>query len=333
MQKVTLIPGDGIGPEITESLKEIFAAAKVPIQFDQVEAGQAILDQTGSLIPDNVYQKIEENKIALKGPITTPIGQGFRSINVSLRKKYDLYANVRPVKSIPGLTTRYQDIDLIIFRENTEGLYIGEEHYETDDHNSAVAIKRITKQGSERILKSAFEHAKKHGKTKVTVVHKANILKLTDGLFLETAREVAASYPDITVEELIVDNMCLQLVTNPERFQVIVTMNLYGDILSDLCAGLVGGLGIAPGANLGDELAIFEAVHGSAPDIAGQDKANPLALIYSGINMLDYMGLSDYARQIENAVLKTVSQSKNRTADLGGQLTTTAFTQKVISYL
>ncbi|MDQ0223287.1 isocitrate/isopropylmalate dehydrogenase family protein [Streptococcus moroccensis] len=333
MQKVTLIPGDGIGPEIAESLKEIFAAAKVPIQFDQVEAGQAILDQTGSLVPDNVYQKIEENKIAIKGPITTPIGQGFRSINVSLRKKYDLYANVRPVKSIPGLTTRYQDIDLVIFRENTEGLYIGEEHYETDDHNSAVAIKRITKQGSERIVKSAFEHAKKHGQTKVTVVHKANILKLTDGLFLETAREVATSYPNITMEELIVDNMCLQLVTHPERFQVIVTMNLYGDILSDLCAGLVGGLGIAPGANLGDDLAIFEAVHGSAPDIAGQDKANPLALIYSGINMLDYMGLSDYARQIENAVLKTVSQPEHRTADLGGQLATSAFTQKVINYL
>ena len=332
MKKITLIPGDGIGYEISESLVKIFDAAKVPVEFETENAGSDVYEKTGELIPESLYESVERNKIAIKGPITTPIGKGFRSINVYLRKKYDLYTNFRPSRNLPGIETRYDNIDLAIFRENTEGIYIGEEKYENEEKTSAIAVKRITRKGSERIIKSAFEYAKNNGISKVTVVHKANILKFTDGMFLDIAREISKEYENIELEELIIDNMCMQLVTNPERFKVIVTMNLYGDILSDLVAGLVGGLGVAPGANIGDDIAIFEAVHGSAPDIAGQNKANPLALLLSSIEMLKYLKLDDFAKNIERAILKTLTDGY-KTADLGGNTTTTEFTDKIIENL
>ena len=332
MKKITLIPGDGIGYEISESLVKIFDAAKVPIEFETENAGSDVYEKTGELIPESLYESVERNKIAIKGPITTPIGKGFRSINVYLRKKYDLYTNFRPSRNLPGIETRYDNIDLAIFRENTEGIYIGEEKYENEEETSAIAVKRITRKGSERIIRSAFEYAKNNGISKVTVVHKANILKFTDGMFLDIAREISKEYENIQLEELIIDNMCMQLVTNPERFKVIVTMNLYGDILSDLVAGLVGGLGVAPGANIGDDIAIFEAVHGSAPDIAGQNKANPLALLLSSIEMLKYLKLDNFAKNIENAILKTLTDGC-KTADLGGSATTTEFTDKIIENL
>ena len=332
MKKITLIPGDGIGYEISESLVKIFDAAKVPIEFETENAGSDVYEKTGELIPESLYESVERNKIAIKGPITTPIGKGFRSINVYLRKKYDLYTNFRPSRNLPGIETRYDNIDLAIFRENTEGIYIGEEKYENEEKTSAIAIKRITRKGSKRIIQSAFEYAKNNGISKVTVVHKANILKFTDGMFLDIAREISKEYENVQLEELIIDNMCMQLVTNPERFKVIVTMNLYGDILSDLVAGLVGGLGVAPGANIGDDIAIFEAVHGSAPDIAGQNKANPLALLLSSIEMLKYLKLDNFAKNIENAILKTLTDGC-KTADLGGSATTTEFTDKIIENL
>lgn len=332
MKKITLIPGDGIGYEISESLVKIFDAAKVPVEFETENAGSDVYEKTGELIPESLYESVERNKIAIKGPITTPIGKGFRSINVYLRKKYDLYTNFRPSRNLPGIETRYDNIDLAIFRENTEGIYIGEEKYENEEKTSAIAVKRITRKGSERIIRSAFEYAKNNGISKVTVVHKANILKFTDGMFLDIAREISKEYENIELEELIIDNMCMQLVTNPERFKVIVTMNLYGDILSDLVAGLVGGLGVAPGANIGDDIAIFEAVHGSAPDIAGQNKANPLALLLSSIEMLKYLKLDDFAKNIEKAILKTLTDGY-KTADLGGNATTTEFTDKIIENL
>ncbi len=332
MKKITLIPGDGIGYEISESLVKIFDAAKVPIEFETENAGSDVYEKTGELIPESLYESVERNKIAIKGPITTPVGKGFRSINVYLRKKYDLYTNFRPSRNLPGIKTRYDNIDLAIFRENTEGIYIGEEKYENEEKTSAIAIKRITKKGSKRIIQSAFEYAKNNGISKVTVVHKANILKFTDGMFLDIAREISKEYENIQLEELIIDNMCMQLVTNPERFKVIVTMNLYGDILSDLVAGLVGGLGVAPGANIGDDIAIFEAVHGSAPDIAGQNKANPLALLLSSIEMLKYLKLDNFAKNIENAILKTLTDGC-KTADLGGSATTTEFTDRIIENL
>ena len=332
MKKITLIPGDGIGYEISESLVKIFDAAKVPVEFETENAGSDVYEKTGELIPESLYESVERNKIAIKGPITTPIGKGFRSINVYLRKKYDLYTNFRPSRNLPGIETRYDNIDLAIFRENTEGIYIGEEKYENEEKTSAIAVKRITRKGSERIIRSAFEYAKNNGISKVTVVHKANILKFTDGMFLDIAREISKEYENIELEELIIDNMCMQLVTNPERFKVIVTMNLYGDILSDLVAGLVGGLGVAPGANIGNDIAIFEAVHGSAPDIAGQNKANPLALLLSSLEMLKYLNLNDFAQKIENAILKTL-ESDCKTGDLGGNATTTEFTKKIIENL
>ncbi|MCP1225784.1 isocitrate/isopropylmalate dehydrogenase family protein [Sebaldella sp. S0638] len=333
MRKVTLIPGDGIGPEISKSVTDIFKAAGVQVEFELENAGEKVFNETGELIPDSLYKSIERNKVALKGPITTPIGKGFRSINVYLRKKYDLYSNIRPIRTLPGIKTKYENIDLVIFRENTEGLYIGEEKYENEQETSAIAVKRITKKGSSRIIKAAFEYAKANNLSKVTVVHKANILKITDGLFLDTAREIAKDYPGITTEEVIIDNMCMQLVMNPEKYQVIVTMNLYGDILSDLCAGLVGGLGLAPGANIGEDIAVFEAVHGSAPDIAGQNKANPLALLFTSIDMLKYIKENEKAVQIENAVLKVLEKGEVLTADLGGSATTEELTAEIIKKL
>lgn len=328
MNKVTLIPGDGIGPEVADAVVKIIDASGANIVWDTVNAGADIYEQTGELVPDSVYKSIEANKIALKGPITTPVGSGFRSINVMLRKKYDLYSNIRPVQSLPGLKTPFEDIDLVIFRENTEGLYIGIENEEAD--GTMIAKKVITPKGSERIIRGAFEYAKAMNRKSVAVVHKANILKMADGLFLETGRKVAKDYPEIELKEVIVDNMCMQLVMNPLQYDVVVTMNLYGDILSDLCAGLVGGLGLVPGANIGQDLAIFEAVHGSAPDIAGQGKANPIALLRSGCMMLDHMGKGSEATSIRKAIETVLSQGKTLTPDMGGSSSTSELTKAII---
>jgi len=331
MYKITLIPGDGIGPEVACAAVKVIDTVGVKITWDIVNAGEAVWKETGSLVPDEVFQSLEQNRIALKGPITTPVGKGFRSINVMLRNKYDLYTNLRPVMSIPGLMTPFDGIDLVIFRENTEDIYCGIES--TKEPGKAEAVKVITEYASERIAKSAFSYAVQHGRKKVTVVHKANILKLTDGLFLETARRISKAYPMIEFQDMIVDNMCMQLVTKPRHFDVILTMNLYGDILSDLCAGLVGGLGVVPGANIGNDMAIFEAVHGSAPDIAGKGTANPTALILSGAMLLDYLGEKQEAKRIRTAVLKTVQSREVLTADMGGTASTEAFTGAIINNL
>lgn len=332
MKKVTLIPGDGIGKEISQSVLNIFEKANIPIDFEIVNAGFEFFKETGTAISEEVYNSIEKNKVALKGPLTTQVGAGYRSLNVALRKKYDLYANIREIKSIPNTSSKYENIDLVIFRENTEGLYIGEEKI-SDDGEEAIAIKRITKTKSNRIIKKAFEYAKDNNISKVTVAHKANILKIADGLFLECAREISKEYEDITLEEVIIDNMCMQLVMYPEKYKCIVTMNLYGDILSDLAAGLIGGLGLAPGANIGDDISIFEAVHGSAPDIAGKNIANPTALILSSLNMLKMLNMVDEEQKIRNALFKTFENKLNLTKDLGGSLKTTEFTEKIIKNL
>jgi len=328
MYSITLIPGDGIGPEVTHSAKRVIEATGLKISWDIVNAGADVYKDRGVLVPDEVFESLEKNRIALKGPITTPVGCGFRSINVLLRKKYDLFSNIRPVKKIPGIETPFKDVDLVIFRENTEDLYSGIEKSTSED--SAEAVKVITRKASLRIAKKAFEYAEKNNRKKVTAVHKANIMKLTDGLFLDCAREISKTYPDIEYEEVIIDNMCMQLVMNPSRFQVIVTTNLYGDILSDLCAGLVGGLGIVPGANIGEDMAIFEAVHGSAPDIAGKNIANPTALILSGAMMLNYIGETEKADAIADAVSKTISEGKYITMDLGGSSSTSDMTDAII---
>lgn len=328
MYNITLIPGDGIGPEVSEATKCVINATGLDVNWETVNAGKKIFEDTGVLVPDKVFKSIEKNKIVLKGPITTPIGSGFSSINVMLRKKYDLYSNVRPVKSLPGIDSHFKEIDLVIFRENTEGLYAGVERELPD--GSFEAIKRITRKASIRIAKSAFEYAKKNNKKKVTVVHKANIIKLTDGFFLNCVREVSKDYPEIELQEVIIDNMCMQLVMNPNQFEVIVTMNLYGDLLSDLCAGLVGGLGLVPGANMGKDISIFEAVHGSAPDIAGKNLANPIALILSSAMMLNHIGETNKAEIIVKAVIKTIFEDRVLTQDLGGKATTTEITKAII---
>ncbi|SHK48139.1 isocitrate/isopropylmalate dehydrogenase family protein [Paramaledivibacter caminithermalis] len=331
MYDITLIPGDGIGPEVIDSAKQVIEATEIDMNWDIVNAGADVYAKKGILVPDEVFKSIERNKMVLKGPITTPIGCGFRSINVLLRKKYDLFANIRPVKKIKGIETPFKNIDLVIFRENTEGLYSGIEVKEQEDE--ARAIKVITKKASLRIIKEAFEYAQKNNKEKVAVVHKANIMKLADGLFLDCAREVAKSYPHIELQEVIVDNMCMQLVMNPSKYEVIVTTNLYGDILSDLCAGLVGGLGLVPGANIGRDMAIFEAVHGSAPDIAGKNIANPTAVILSGAMMLNYLGENKRSKLIVDAVERTIEEGKYVTVDLGGTASTTEMTKAIIQNL
>ncbi|HZV11817.1 MAG TPA: isocitrate/isopropylmalate family dehydrogenase, partial [Candidatus Kapabacteria bacterium] len=276
---IALIPGDGIGPEIVESAVRVVEASGVAVQWKEVLAGLTAIDKYKDPLPQETVDTIRETAVALKAPVTTPVGTGFRSVNVALRMEFDLYINMRPAKSFPGVRSRYENIDLVIFRENTEGLYVGIEHYVGRERNTAEAMTVITRNGSERIVRAAFEYARKHGRKKVTIVHKANILKYTSGLFLKVGREVGAQYSDIICEDKIIDNMAMQLVINPNQFDVIVTTNLFGDILSDLCSGLVGGLGLAPGANIGDDCAIFEAVHGSAPDIAGKGIANPMAII------------------------------------------------------
>src|SRR4249919_2010233 len=289
-QTIAVIRGDGIGPEIMDATLHVLDAMQLGLSYDFVDAGMVALEKHGELLPAATMDSIHKHRIALKSPLTTPVGEGFSSINVELRKRFDLYANVRPAISFPNTKSRYENVDLITVRENTEGAYIGEGQALSADGQTATLTQRVTRRGSERIVRYAFDLARRVGRKKVTVVHKANILKSTPGLFLRTAREVALQYPDITCNEMIVDNTCMQLVMKPEQFDVIVTTNLFGDIISDLCAGLVGGLGLAPGANIGTEAAIFEAVHGSAPDIAGQGIANPCALILGAAQMLDHLG-------------------------------------------
>ncbi|WP_287146868.1 isocitrate dehydrogenase [Aeromonas sp.] len=332
-RKITVIPGDGIGPSIIESAIQILTHAGCDFDYEYADAGLVALEKHGELLPQATLDLIEKNKVSLKGPLTTPVGGGFTSINVSLRKKFNLYANVRPVISFKGTRSRYDNIDIITVRENTEGMYSGAGQKRSDDNKSAEAMSIITRDGAERIVKFAFELARQEGRKKVTIIHKANILKSTSGLFLEVAREVAARYPDIQSEEMIVDAACMNLVMYPERFDVMVTTNLFGDILSDLCAGLVGGLGMAPGANIGDGAAIFEAVHGSAPDIAGKNIANPTSVILASIQMLEYLGMQDKAERIREAVRATIESGDRVTRDLGGTASTSEFTQSIIDRL
>ncbi|HCL4448088.1 TPA: isocitrate/isopropylmalate dehydrogenase family protein [Clostridium botulinum] len=328
---ITLIPGDGIGPEVTEAARKVIDAVGADINWHVVEAGEKVLDQYGTPLPDYVLDSIKDTKVALKGPVTTPVGKGFKSVNVTLRKSLNLYANIRPVKSYKGIKSRYENVDLIIVRENTEDLYAGIEHMIGDD--IAESIKVITKKASDRIVDYAFNMARKENRNKVTAVHKANIMKLSDGLFLNCAKEVATKNKDIDFEDVIVDAMAMKLVLNPEKYDVLVMPNLYGDILSDMAAGLVGGLGLLPGANIGYEGAVFEAAHGAAPDIAGKNKANPTACILSGAMMLNYIGENEKAKKIENAIEKVFVEGKCLTEDLGGSSTTEEFTKAIIENL
>lgn len=331
MKCVTLIPGDGIGPEVAYSAKAVIDALNLGIEWEVINAGKNVFDVRGILVPDELYTSIEKNKVVLKGPITTPIGKGFKSINVMLRQKYDLFTNIRPVKSLTVSNRGYNEIDLVIFRENSEGLYKGIENEVSDDEVHALKI--VTRAASERIIRSAFDYARKQNRSKLTLVHKANILKKSDGLFLRIGESLANEYPEILFDSVIVDNMCMQLVMNPNQFDVIVTMNLYGDILSDLCAGLIGGLGLVPGANIGTEIAIFEAVHGSAPDLAGGGLANPTAMILSAAMMLEHMGFVDEANRIKIAIASVFLKGEGLTPDLGGVGTTETFTKIVIQNL
>ncbi|HEX5824607.1 MAG TPA: isocitrate/isopropylmalate family dehydrogenase [Candidatus Limnocylindrales bacterium] len=330
--RVTLIPGDGIGPELAEATQRVLDATGIAFEWETVEAGEAVIAEYGTPLPDHVLESIRRNRVALKGPITTPVGAGFRSVNVTLRQVLGLYANLRPARSIKGLVTRYDDVDLVIVRENTEDLYAGIEHMVGPD--AAESIKIITRAASERIARFAFDYAVANGRRKVTAVHKANIMKLSDGLFLESCRTVAANYDGrVEFEDRIVDNMCMQLVQKPDLYDVLVLPNLYGDIVSDLCAGLVGGLGVAPGANIGTEAAVFEPVHGSAPKYAGQNKANPTALILSGVLMLRHLGEQDAAERVETALREVIGEGRRTTSDLGGDAGTSEFADAVIARL
>ena len=328
---VTLIPGDGIGPEIALVMKKVIAVLNVDIVWEEHNAGLKVFEETGTLVPQEIYDSFEKNKVALKGPITTPIGTGFRSINVELRKRYDLYACVRPIQSIGQVPSHYQDVDIVLFRENTEDLYMGLEEKISDDE--ARSIKVITRPASKRIAVAAFEYAVCHHRKKVTVVTKANIMKLSDGLFLNTVRDVSQHYPGIEFTEILVDNMCMQMVLNPNQFDVIVTENLYGDILSDLGAALVGGLGFVPGANMGTEMALFEATHGSAPDIAGMGIANPTALLLSAAMMLDHLDEIKAAELLRFAIDQLYRDETNFTKDIKGPLDTHEYTEKLIQII
>jgi len=332
-QTVTLIPGDGIGPDVTGSVREVFDALGVDIEWEIVKAGEGVMEEEGTPLPEKVLESIRRNRIALKGPLTTPVGTGFRSVNVALRKELDLYANVRPNLSLPGIDLLYKDIDIIVFRENTEDLYAGIEH--TVGRYAAESIKIITREGTERICRLAFERAKELGRRRVTVVHKANIMKFTDGLFRDVFFEISKDYEGDfeQIDDRIVDNMSMQLVTRPNEYDVLVCPNLYGDILSDLCAGLVGGLGVAPGANIGDGIALFEPVHGSAPKYVGQNRVNPLATLRSAKAMLDYMGLHEDADRMQRAIEEALKNPETRTKDLGGTAGTKEFTQAIVSNL
>ena len=329
--KAVLIPGDGIGREIAESVRAVSAALNTGIEWQECEAGAEYAEASGELIAPGTLDAIEACGWALKGPTATPIGKGFRSINVQLRQRFATYANLRPVHTLPGVPTRFENVDLVIVRENTEDLYKGIEYMLTDD--IANGVKLITRPACEKICRFAFDYARKNGRKKVTAVHKANIMKLTDGLFLRTFREVAEDYPDIEANDCIIDALCMKLVQRPEQFDVLVAPNLYGDIISDLCAGLVGGLGFAPSANIGDKTRIYEAVHGSAPDIAGQDKANPSAILMAFAMMLNDLGMTDKADKLNAAIQTQVAEGKVITADIGGTAGTKEFTQAVIARL
>lgn len=333
MTTVTVLTGDGIGPEIVEATTRILDTLDCGLEFDYAIAGGEALKQGLDLVPEETLNKIEQHPIALKGPITTPIGRGFSSVNVSLRQHFNLFANVRPALSIPGATRRYSDIDILVVRENMEGLYSGVGQKRSEDGERAELTSVVTRKGSERVIRHAFKLATQMHRRKVTVVHKANIMKSTSGLFLEVARDVAKGFPDIEFEEMIVDNCAMQLVMNPHRFDVIVTTNLFGDILSDLCAGLVGGLGLAPGANIGDNRGIFEAVHGSAPDIAGQNIANPTALVLASAMMLDYLDMHEASMKLRAAVRHVIGDGRVTTPDLGGSATTTEYTEALIEQI
>ena len=331
---VTLIPGDGVGPEVTEATKRVLEATGVAFQWDLAYAGAEVLDKYGTPLPEYVLESIRKNKVALKGPVTTPVGSGFRSVNVALRKELDLYACVRPCKTYPGVPSLYKNVDIVIIRENTEDLYAGiefekgtpeaaklvkliaETKGDAVREDSGFSLKMISEAGSRRIVKFAFEYARAYNRKKVTAIHKANIMKFSDGLFLAIAREVARKYPDIEFEDRLVDNMTMQLVKRPQQFDVVVAPNLYGDIISDLCAGLVGGLGVAPGANVGDEIAVFEPTHGSAPKYTGQNKVNPMAMMLSGVMMLHHLGEVGTADRLEDAIARVIAEGKNITYDM-----------------
>lgn len=312
---VTLIPGDGIGPEVSAAMRRVVEATGVRIDWEVHDVGEAVIAKYGTPLPDQVLESIRRNKVGIKGPVTTPIAKGFRSVNVAIRKALDLYANLRPARNIPGVASRYQGVDLVVVRENTECLYAGIEH-DVIPGEAAEAIRIITRRASERIVRFAFDYAREHGRKQVTAVHKGNIMKLTDGLFLRTAQQVAQQYPGIAFNDRIVDNLCMQLVQRPHEYDVLVLPNLYGDIVSDLCSGLVGGLGVAPGANLGDGIAVFEPVHGSAPKYAGQNKVNPTAAIRCGAMMLRFLGEVAAATRIENAAEKVIVEGESVTYDL-----------------
>jgi isocitrate dehydrogenase (NAD+) len=329
--RITLIPGDGIGPEITEAAIRVLETTGVGFEWESHEAGIRAYEKTGNPLPPVLLESIRRNKIALKGPLTTLVGEGFASANVTLRKELDLYANLRPVRSIEGVKSRYEDVNLVIVRENTEDLYSGIEHIIMPGVTQGLKV--ITSHASIRIARFAFDYARRRGRKKVTAVHKANIMKLTDGLFLESARHVAAEYPDIQFDHKIVDNLAMQLVMNPNQFEVLLLSNLYGDIVSDLCAGLVGGLGLVPGANIGDEFAVFEAVHGSAPDIAGKGIANPTALLFSGVLMLRHLGENEAADRVLKAIFAVLKRGEVRTPDLGGKSTTKEYADALVREL
>jgi isocitrate dehydrogenase (NAD+) len=328
---ITLIPGDGIGPEIVAATVRTIEATGVDIEWETHIIGAQALEKYGTTIPDSTIESIKRNKVALKGPLGTPIGKGFTSVNVGLRKALDLYANVRPIKALPNVECRYPELDLVIMRENTEDLYAGLEHVVVP--GVVESIKIITEKASTRIAKYAFEYARMNSRKKVTAMHKANIMKLSDGLFLECFYNVAKSFNEIPADDKIIDNACMQLVMRPEQFDVLVTENLYGDIVSDLCAGLIGGLGLAPGANIGEQGAVFEAVHGSAPDIAGQGIANPTAVMLSGVMMLRHLGEMNAGQRMEDAIMEVFADGKFRTKDLGGTSKTDEFANAIIKKL
>ena len=330
-QKITLLRGDGIGPEICEAVVKVFAAAEVPVVWEEVEAGLSAFERTGESLDPQVIETLRKNKVALKGPTTTPIGKGHQSINVRIRKSLDLFVNVRPSLSLPALPTPFTDVDLVVVRENIEDTYGGIEYRQSED--CAIALRISTRTGARRAHEYAFNLAKREGRKKVTCVHKANIMKLTDGLWLDTFNEVAKEFPEIHANDILIDNCCMQLVQRPQQFDVLILPNLSGDIVSDLCAGLVGGLGVASGANIGCDSAVFEAVHGSAPDIAGKGLANPTAILFSAVSMLFHLGMAGYAQRIKDALRKALVKEEDRTPDLKGRGTTESFTQKVISFL
>lgn len=328
---ITVFKGDGIGPEITDAVIRVLDAAGAQLEYEIFNVGAAEYEAHGALIPQAAFDSVERNKVFLKSPITTPLGKGFRSLNVALRKKYDLYANIRPAKSNHAIKTPFEDVDIVIFRENTEDLYVGVE--EMIDENTVHATKIITRRASERIIRDAFEYARAHGRKKVTCVHKANILKISDGLFRDIFYDISAGYPDIQAEDKIVDNACMQMVMRPQQFDVMVMPNLYGDMLSDLASGLIGGLGLLPSSNLGEEYAMFEAVHGSAPDIAGKGIANPTALLWSACMMLEYLGQMECAAKIRKSVDTVLEEGKFDTPDIGGTATTREYVDEIIRRL